>query len=137
MPCRLTVLEENPLGHVVTRDYDKLGAEICTRFFERRDDGYVLLARSEMTYDELGRAVRAAVNRFEQPLGPVPRHQLRSAWRDTPGPGQLLTTLAFYDAGGLVVRTLDALGGEATSTYDALGRLSTHTDAVGNVERNT
>ncbi|MGH9099296.1 MAG: hypothetical protein ACRDV8_03585, partial [Acidimicrobiales bacterium] len=131
-----TVLEENPLGHVVARDYDKLGAEICTRFFERRDDGYVLLARTEITYDELGRAVRGGVNRFEQPLGPVAHGQLRAAWRDTPGPGELLTTLAFYDAGGLVVRIVDALGREVTSAYDALGRLLTQTDAVGNVERN-
>jgi RHS repeat-associated protein len=131
------VAEENPLGHVVVRDYDKLGAETCSRWFERRGDGYVLLARSEITYDELGRPVRHGINRFEQPLGPVPRGQLAGAYRAAPGPGQLLTTLVFHDAGGLVVRAVDALDRAVTLEYDALGRLISHTEAPGDQRRNT
>jgi RHS repeat-associated protein len=131
-----TVAEENPLGHVIVRDYDKLGAETCTRWFERRDDGYVLLSRSEITYDELGRAVRHGINRFEQPPGPVPADQLGDAYRASPGPGELLTTLVFHDPGGLVVRAVDALDRAVTLEYDALGRLVSHTEATGDLRRN-
>jgi RHS repeat-associated protein len=130
-----TVAEENPLGHVVIRDYDKLGAETCTRWFERRDDGYVLLARTEITCDELGRAVRHGINRFEQPLGPVPGNQLSDAYRASPGPGELLTTLVFYDPGGLVVAAVDALDRAVILEYDALGRLVSHTEAAGDRRR--
>ena len=131
------VVEENALGHVVLRDYDKLGGEVCTRWFERRGDEYVLLARTEITYDELGRGIRHGVNRFEQPLGPIAADQLDDAFRAAPGPGEQLTTTIFHDSGGLVVRAVDALNRTVSMAHDALGRMVSHTEATGDERRNT
>jgi RHS repeat-associated protein len=123
----------NALGHIVRRDYDKLGNITVERAFERRTDGYYLLARSESDYDELGRAIRTAVNRFDQPPGPRQVNQLETAFLTEPVPGSsLLSTQTFYDAQGRVTRIIDTMQREITYEYDNLDRLRVETDPMGN-----
>jgi YD repeat-containing protein len=77
------------------------------RVFERQPDGsYRLLSRSETEYDELGRAIRSGVNRFDEPPDPVQKEALDDAFA-SPGLGELLVTQTFYDAEGRVRRTVD------------------------------
>jgi len=132
-PFGRVVETEDSLGNITRRDFDKLDQVILTRVFERRADGYYLVARNEPSYDELGRQIRNTVNRFSAPPGPLPRHLLATAFLTTPTPGgDLLTCAVFYDAKGKAVRTLDARQRETRYTYDALGRLITVTDPLAN-----
>jgi RHS repeat-associated protein len=126
------VAEEDALGTVVRRDYDKSGQLVTQRVFERRPDGYLLLARSEFAYDELGHQIRAGLSRFDEPLGPISADELGTAFRDAPGPGRLLVTQAFHDAGGRMIRSVDPSGNATIMEYDALDRVVTTTDPLGN-----
>ena len=129
------LVTENALGHVTRTSYDKAGNVTCVRHFERRPEGYFLLARSETDYDELHRVVRNGVNRFEDPVGPFAQKDLPDAALDSPGPGRLLVTAMFYDAGGRVAHTADPLGRETAYRYDAAGRRAATVDAIGNETR--
>jgi RHS repeat-associated protein len=132
-PFGRVIAEEDALGQITRRDYDKLGNVICTRAFERQaDDTYRLLSRSETLYDELGRAIRSGVNRFDELLEPVRKETLDNAFLPSPGPGELLVTQTFYDSQGRVRRTVDPLMRVSMFEYDALDRLIVQTDPLGN-----
>lgn len=136
-PFGRVIAEEDALGHITRRTYDKASNVTVERIFERKEDGsYLLLARSEMEYDELGRAIRSGVNRFDDPLGPLPKSELEAASLDSPGPGTLLVTQTFYDPQGRVIRIIDPLGREAGSAYDNLDRVAAQTDPLGNRTEN-
>ncbi|HUQ01541.1 MAG TPA: RHS repeat-associated core domain-containing protein [Kofleriaceae bacterium] len=120
----------DPLGNVTRRSYDKAGRPTVARHFERREDGrYWLLARTETIYDELGRPIRAVVNRFDEPL---PAADITTDFEEAPGPGRRAETRTFYDAAGRVVAFLDPLGNRTSTDYDAIGRVVRVTDAAGN-----
>ncbi len=122
---------ENALGHITRTNYDKASNVTCVRVFEKRDNGFVLLTRSETEYDELNRAIRSGVNRFEDPI-PFQLNELDDAGLDSPGPGELLVTTTIYDENSRVVKVIDPLGREATSQYDKLDRVFLVTDPLGN-----
>ena len=127
------IAEENALGHIVRRNYDKLGNVTVERAFEKRPDGYYLLARNEAAYDELGRAIRTGTTRFDEPPGPLPPGQLATAFLSTPVPSSsLLVTQTFYDAQGRVTKTVDPLQRESTYEYDELDRVRVEADTLGN-----
>lgn len=125
---------ENALGHITRTNYDKASNVTCVRVFEKRDAGYFLLARSETEYDELNRAIRSGVSRFDNPLGPFNLAQLAEVHLNSPGPGDLLETQTFYDAQGRIDHTVDShpLRRETHFEYDNLDRLVTVTDPLGN-----
>jgi YD repeat-containing protein len=50
-----------------------------------------------------------------------------------PSDTQVITSQTFYDAAGRVIRTVDPLGNEATTAYDANGQPFYFTDQFGNV----
>jgi RHS repeat-associated protein len=77
-----------------------------------------LLRRTTVEYDERGRPVRTSVWRFEaDPTTAVP-----------------LTEIKWYDRDGRCVRRVTPTGGEWIYAYDGRGRLTSTTDAVGNVK---
>jgi RHS repeat-associated protein len=135
-PFGRVIAVEDALGNVTLTHYDKASNVTCVRFFERREDGYYLLARNETDYDELNQAIRKGANRFDDPLGSLQREDLDTAFLASPGPGTLLVTQTFYDTQGRVVRTVDPLMREQTFTYDALDRLIIATDPLGNETHN-
>ena len=126
------IAEENALGHIIRTKYDKASNVTCVRVFEKRDEGYFLLSRSETEYDELNRAIRSGVNRFEDPIGPFEQDELDEALLNSPGPGELLVTSTFYDANSRIVKITDPLNREITSEYDNLDRVIIVTDPLGN-----
>ena len=130
------IAEEDPLGHITRTNYDKAGNVTCVRVFEKRDDNYYLLARSETNYDELNRTIRNAVNRFEDPIGPFQYPQLNDSVLSSPGPGNLLVTKTFYDGQDRIERIVDPLGRETRYHYDALDRVSVVIDPLGNETHN-
>ena len=120
----------DPLGHVTRTSYDKGSRPTVVRQFERRADGtFWLMARSEATYDELGRAVRSIANRFDEPLLAT---DPTTAYEAAPGPGRRVESQTFLDAAGRVVAVVNPLGNTTTSEYDAVGRIIRVTDALGN-----
>ncbi len=133
-PFGRVIAAEDTLGHIIRTDYDKASNVTCARFFEKRDNGYFLLTRSETKYDELNRAIRSGVNRFEDPTGPFLHPQLNEAQLDSPGPGDLLVSTTFYDAQSRVKRTIDShpLRRETHFHYDTLDRVISITDPLGN-----
>ena len=132
-PFGRVVQTEDRLGNITRRDFDKRDEVTVTRVFEKRDDGYYLVARSEASYDELGRQIRNAVNRFDAPQGPLQKQALATAFLTTAIPGgDLPASAVFFDARDRPVRTLDALQRETRYEYDALGRLHAVTDPLGN-----
>ena len=136
-PFGRVIETEDALGNVIRRDYDKLDQITTTRVFERRADGYYLVARGGATYDELGRAIVRTRDRFATSPGPFARSALANVFATGPIPGgDVLAGVAFYDAKGRAVRTLDALNRETRYAYDAAGRRSLITDALGNEVRN-
>lgn len=129
-PFGRVTAQEDALANLVRRTYDKASNLTVERIFERQENGtFVLVARSEFEYDELGRTIRAGVNRFEDALLAT---NLDSDFLDSPGLGELLVTQTFYDAKGRVIRTVDPLGRERLFEYDALDRVTAKTDALGN-----
>ena len=126
------IAEENALGHITRKNYDKAGNLICVRFFERRGEEYFLLARSETNYDELNRAIRTGTNRFDAPIGPLGKSDTELAFIQSPGPGSLLVTQTYYDDQNRVRLTIDPMGRETTMDYDNVDRQITKTDALGN-----
>ena len=112
--------------------YDKADKVTCIRYFECRADGFYLLRRAALDYDELSRPIRSSNSLFESPLGPVQRQQLGDAFLDPMTAGRPLTTLTFYDPAGRITRLLDPLQQETRYEYDAAGRLSRSVDAMGN-----
>ena len=129
-PAGRVVAEEDAAGNVTRRSYDKAGHLLVERVFERREGGtFVLLARNEREYDELGRLVGTAHNRFEAPL---PAADPDSDFLASPGPGEALLTRTFRDAKGRPLRVLDPLGRERRFEHDAVDRLLAETDPLGN-----
>lgn len=131
-PFGRVVAEEDALGHIVRRSYDKADNLTIERVFERGDDGsYILLARTETKYDELGRAIRTEVNRFDDPL-PVGDLGLGKAFLESVDVGDVLVTQTFYDPQGRIERLIDSLGREMRLEYDTLDRVIAHIDQLGN-----
>lgn len=137
--------EEDALGHLTLMTYDKAGNVTCIRVFEKRNDGYYLLSRSETEYDELNRAIRNGVNRFTEPpadpttpLGPFQRNEIETKYLEFPFPGTLLVTETFYDAQGRVEKMVDSHPNRRVTTYeyDKLDRVILVTDPLGNETRN-
>ncbi len=128
------IADENALGHITRTNYDKAGNVTCVRIFEKRGNDYFLLSRSETAYDELNRAIRMGVNRFEDPIGPFPKLELDEARLSSPGPGNLLVTTTFYDAQGRIKKTTDShpLTRETHFKYDELDRVILIIDPSGN-----
>ena len=128
------ISHQDALGHIVRRDYDKLGKMTVERAFEKRTDGYYLLTRNERKYDELGRAIRYSVNRFDEPVGPVQSEDLPIAFLIDSVPGSTsLVTQVFYDSQGRVKKIIDPLQrAYSYDEYDAFDRLLLETDALGN-----
>ena len=125
------------LGHVTRTNYDKAGNVTCVRKFEKRENGYFLIARSETVYDELNRPTHSGVNRFADPIGPLLQlGDLDNAHLNSPGPGELLVTTTVYDANSRVIKIIDPLSRETTTQYDNLDRAILVTDALGNETRN-
>ena len=110
--------------------YDKLGNVITERFFETRAGHFWLLFRSERTYDELGRLVKSSVNEFESPVEVI-GVDVKNAFVQH-GPGELRTTLYFYDKNGHMTKKITPRGQETTMEYDKVGRLVMRIDANGN-----
>jgi RHS repeat-associated protein len=131
-PFDRVIAEENALGHIIRHDYDNSGNVRFVRVFEKREDGYYLLSRSQTDYDELGRAIATGMNRFDDPPGPHQKDNLKNAFLVSPGPGELLVSRTFYDAGGRVERAIDALGRETHFEYDTLDRVKVQIDPLGN-----
>jgi RHS repeat-associated protein len=139
---RITSVED-PLGSILRLNYDKSDNVLVERFFERKDDGFVLLRRSEYAYDEHENRIREVVNEFADPL---PVTDLDTAHLASPGPGIARVTEYFYDRKDRLVRMVnpaieqtlmeyDAADG-VTATEDPLGnRLEQKFDAQGNVIR--
>lgn len=119
------------LGNRVVRHFDKLGNLVVKCHYETSTaDTFRLLARSQFAYDELGRLVVAARNRFEDPPS-VPASDLDSSFRAS-GPGELLTIQSFFDNVGTLSKTIDQAGRTFVSEHDLLGRLTRKQDADGN-----
>ncbi len=59
------------------------------------------------------------------------RTRTRPAWHDDGAGVDVLVTQTFYDDLGRVVRTIDPLGNETSTTYNAIGKQATVTDAAG------
>jgi len=132
-PFGRVIAAEDALGNLTRLTYDKAGNLLVERFFERRKDGtYVLLARTELEYDELGRAIRSGVNRFDDPLEIPFGENLDNAFLASPGPGEFLQMQTFYDVKSRIVKTIDPLGREAFVEYDALNRVTGTIDPLGN-----
>jgi RHS repeat-associated protein len=132
-PFGNVIATEDALGNVIRRDFDKADQIIRKRIFEKRADGFYLLYREEIGFDELRRAVRQAVDRFDNPPGPLSAAQLASAFVSGPPPGATsLVGLTFYNEGGNPVSTVDALGRQTTYEYDSVGRPRVITDPLGN-----
>jgi|GEM_PF-2836550 len=126
-----SVAVTDALGNVTRTSYDRASRPTVVRVFERRDETFVLLARTETIYDELGRPSRQWVSRFDEPPPAVASSELPDAYRSA-GPGRVLETQTFFDAAGRVVRVVDALGHVASTEYDAAGRVARVTDPTGN-----
>jgi RHS repeat-associated protein len=125
------VRSEDPLGNCIVRHFDKLGNLLADCLYERQaDGGFLLLARREFNYDELGRMVVASANRFDDPVA-VAADQLQAAFRDN-GPGTLLTVRSVYDSAGNLVRREDQDGRLFISEFDLLGRAVRRQDPYGN-----
>jgi hypothetical protein len=59
------VQTEDALGNVTVRRFDKLGNLLVECMHEKQADGsFLLLARRQFTYDELGRRITAAASRL-------------------------------------------------------------------------
>src|SRR5207344_423719 len=107
---------------IIRREFDKHDQITVKRVFEKRHDGYYLVARNEVSYDELGRQVRNAVNSFDDPQGPVPPNELATAFLAGPVAGDQLISTTFFDERNHPVRGIDALQREMRYQYDTLGR---------------
>jgi RHS repeat-associated protein len=126
---------EDALGGRTLRAFDKVGALVLERRFEKAGPGaYRLLARHEFGYDELGRLISAAANRFDQPPPGVAEAELDEAF-SAAGPGQLLTVQNFYDVAGNMVRQVDRGDRVWLAEFDLLGRVARRADPNGNEER--
>lgn len=120
------------LGNRVRRRFDKVGNLVVEcRYEQASADRFLLLARREFGYDELGRLVVAGVNRFAEPPPTVSDAELEDAFV-TSGPGDLLTVQYFYDNVGNLTKVVDQAGRESLMEHDLLGRLVRAVDPLGN-----
>ncbi len=132
-PFGNVIATEDALGNVIRRDFDKANQVALKQIFEKRADGFYLLYRAETGFDELRRAVRQAVDRFDNPAGPLTAAQLASAFVSGPPSGVTsLVSLTFYNEANSPVSTVDALGRQMTYEYDSVGRVRVITDPLGN-----
>lgn len=125
---------EDALGNVTVRRFDKLGNLLVECTHGKQPDGsFLLLARRQFSYDELGRRITASANRYDDPPA-VAAADLPAAFLDS-GPGTLLTIQYYYDSGNNLVREIDQDGRAFVSEYDALRRPVRRVDPYGNVWR--
>ena len=122
---------EDALGNVTVRRFDKLGNLLVECVHEKQADGsFLLLARRQFTYDEMGRRITASASRFDDPP-PVAAADLQTAFLDS-GPGTLLTLEYYYDSVNNLVREIDQDGRAFVSEFDLLGRPMRRVDPYGN-----
>jgi RHS repeat-associated protein len=128
-----TTAKKDALGHISRRDYDKMNNVTVTRFFEKRDNAYFLLSRSETNFDELSRAISGIADRFEEPPGLIDKKDLATAFLGAPvlGSKQIITE-TFYDEQNRPRKTIDPLKREYLTEYDNLDRVILQTDPLGN-----
>ncbi|MEU1310133.1 LamG-like jellyroll fold domain-containing protein [Streptomyces cinnamoneus] len=90
-------------------------------------------ARTEATYDELGRRLTATtVERYPSPQNLTKRYAWDDAGRQTSSTSPAgLVTSATYDVAGEVLSTTEPGGGTTKFAYDALGRQVQAVDATG------
>ena len=127
--------ETDALGHATVSQYDALGrltrrtgpdgAYVVTEY-DSLDNaltrisctpGGTALAKEAYDYDALGQQTLA--RRFADPTGAADDGTDARSW-------------TYYDAHGLVTRTVDALGHATTVCYDAYNRRQWERDALGN-----
>ena len=122
---------EDAKGNKSIRHYDKIGNITLELFFEKESDiRYKLLSRREYKHDEIGRVIKAGINKFDESLV-VNVNYLKSSFI-TEGPGELLVNYFFYNKTGKVYKTIDQSGKIITSDFDLLGRIIKKTDPNGN-----
>lgn len=120
------------LGNSVRRRFDKVGNLVVECRYEQAATGrFLLLARREFEYDELGRLVVASVNRFVDPPPTVSEAELEDAFV-TGGPGDLLTVQYFHDNMGNLTKVVDQAGRESFAEHDPVGRVVRTEDPDGN-----
>lgn len=121
-------------GNRVIRHFDKIGNLLVECLYEKlAENAFVLLFRREFSYDELGRMIVSAVNKFDH-VSPITAIELENAFLES-GPGELLSNQCFYDNIGNVVKEVDHDGRAFISEYDLLGRVTHQTDPNGNEVR--
>lgn len=131
-PFGRIVRKVDALGHVTCLTYDKGSNVRIERVFGRRPDAsFTLLARTESTFDQLGRATQTAQSLFDDPLPVAAGQALNDAFQTGPV-GTGVASRTFYDGRNRVVRKVDPLGRAHTFDYDALDRTVLGTDALGN-----
>ena len=97
------VRKVDALGHVTCLEWDKATNLHVERVFERRPDGScALLARTENTFDQLGRLTITAQSLFEDALPVTPNVPLESAFLVGPV-GTDIVARTFYDGRSRVV----------------------------------
>ncbi|HTJ98363.1 MAG TPA: RHS repeat-associated core domain-containing protein [Bordetella sp.] len=127
---------EDAMGNVTVRRFDKLGNLLVECTHEKQPDGsFLLLARRQFTYDEIGRRITASADRYDDPPS-VAAADLRTAFLDN-GPGTLLTLRYYYDSTNNLVRETDQDGREFVSEFDILGRPVRRVDPYGDEWRLT
>jgi RHS repeat-associated protein len=122
---------EDALGNVTVRRFDKLGNLLVECTHEKQPDGsFLLLARRQFTYDEIGRRITASSSRYDDPPA-VSAADVQTAFLDQ-GPGTLLTLQYYYDSVNNLVREIDQDGREFLTEFDILGRPVRRVDPDGN-----
>ncbi|WP_066636492.1 RHS repeat-associated core domain-containing protein [Bordetella sp. H567] len=125
------VQTEDAMGNVTVRRFDKLGDLLVECTHEKQPDGsFLLLARRQFSYDELGRRITASASRYDDPPA-VAAADVRTAFLDT-APGTLLTIQYYYDGVNNLVREVDQDGRVFVSSFDILGRPVHRVDPYGN-----
>lgn len=122
---------EDTQGNRIIRHFDKVGnLQAECRYEKASGNQFLLLARRQFAYDELGRLIIAGTNRFELPPS-VTANQLGQAFQSS-GPGQLLTIQSFYDNIGNLIKQVDQDDRVFASEYDLLSRATRKIDPNGN-----
>ncbi len=112
--------------------HDKNGNITVERYFEiQGQNQFILLSRNEYEYDELFHRIRERKNLFRE-LPIVSSNDITNAFVASPGPGDLVNTLFFYDRNGRIKRIKDQLLGITSFDYDNADQKIRETDPLGN-----
>ena len=116
----------NALGHYEERDYDKAGHVTEVRRYDATPSPDVLMARVTYDFDERGRNWRTSELRkdpsqsYSDAVTTVQRWKTGHV-RYVTDPASKVTETQ-YDAAWRATKTIDAMGNELSSTFDAAGR---------------